>query len=119
MGSFFVNHQVRTQSASDVVAALRKLIRTSAYVAPCSNGWVGVYDEACDTQDEDEITRLGAALSQQLKTAVIALAVHDSDTFLCGSEMPSASMRSLRAAGFHTSPRARAHGSGSFAPTSA
>src|SRR5205823_4660728 len=46
---------------------------------PAKNGWVTVYDEASDGQNEKVLRSLGEALSKQLDTVVIACLVHDSD----------------------------------------
>src|SRR5207249_11448422 len=81
MGSFYTNYQVRSDSMPAVVKALGPLVQARAYISPPSGGWVTVYDEASDDQDDTIIQELGAALSGALKTSVLAFLVHDSDVF--------------------------------------
>src|SRR5215469_15567249 len=79
MGAFFTNYQVRGKSASDVSKAIEPLVETRAYVSTAKGGWVTVYDEASDQQDDGILKRTAAELSKQLGTAVLAFLVHDSD----------------------------------------
>src|SRR5262245_43711527 len=79
MGSFFTNFHVRSESQDKVRAALLPLVEARAYVSPPTNGWVTVYDEASDQQDESIIGKLAEGLSKKLHTAVVAFLVHDSD----------------------------------------
>ena len=78
MGAFFTNYQIRA-TASKVKKALEKVVDARAYISPEKNGWVTVYDESSDEQNEAIITRVAAALSKSLKTDVLAFLVHDSD----------------------------------------
>jgi hypothetical protein len=79
MGAFFTNHQVRSQSPSDVAEAVAKVVSGKAYVSPESGGWVSVYAEDSETQAEDILTHIAEGLSKLLKTHVIGFLVHDSD----------------------------------------
>jgi hypothetical protein len=79
MGAFFTNHQVRDKSATEVCDALKPLLEGHAYVSPEKNGWVTVYDEASDRQEESTINQLAAELSRSLDTPVFGFMVHDSD----------------------------------------
>jgi len=79
MGSFFTNFHIRTDSQDKVRAALTPLVKGRAYVSPPGNGWVTLYDEASDDQDETIICKTAEALSKKLHTAVLAFLVHDSD----------------------------------------
>ncbi len=79
MGNFYVNHQVRADSAEPVVAMARRVCCGLAYVAPSRNGWVGVFDEASNRQDDPMIHQVGQDLSARLGTAVFGFLVHDSD----------------------------------------
>jgi hypothetical protein len=81
MGSFFVNYQIRGNSAAVVVKAMQELAQSRAYVSPSNNGWITVYDQASDSQDNNEINRLAGDLSSRLGTALFAFLVHDSDVF--------------------------------------
>ncbi len=82
MGSFFTNYQIRSESQENVVSILTPLVKQRAYVSPPKNGWVTVYDEASDEQDERELNRLATAISQKLSTAVFAFLIHDSDVLV-------------------------------------
>ena len=79
MAAFFTNYQIHTNSVAAIKKALGPLIKSRAYVSPEMNGWITVYDEASDEQDQAVLTRTAAALSQALETAVFAFLVHDSD----------------------------------------
>src|SRR5215469_2566751 len=79
MGAFFTNYQVRGKSASDVSKAIEPLVETRAYVSTAKGGWVTVYDEASDQQDDEILKRIASELSKKLGTAVFAFLVHDSD----------------------------------------
>jgi hypothetical protein len=79
MGAFFTNCQVRRTSPSAVANALAKLIRSRAYISPEKNGWVTVYAEATEEQDQAVLCRIAAGLSKVLKTDVFGFLVHDSD----------------------------------------
>jgi hypothetical protein len=79
MGASFTNYQVRTKSNSAVQKALLGLIRSRAYVSPEKAGWVTVYDESSDEQDEATLGRIATELSKALDTVVLAFLVHDSD----------------------------------------
>jgi hypothetical protein len=82
MGAFFTNLHVRTDDSVRVIDALRPLLSQRAYVSPPKSGWVTIYDETADANDESELARLAAALSKNLNTAAIAFLVHDSDVLI-------------------------------------
>lgn len=79
MGAFFTNYQVRGSSTSDVVNALAELTKSRAYVSPEKNGWVTVYAEATEEQNQTILCRMAEELSKALKTDVFGFLVHDSD----------------------------------------
>jgi ankyrin repeat protein len=81
LGTFYVNHQVRGDTAEPVLALARRVCVGLAYVAPARNGWVAVYDESSDTQDEAMIHQVGHDLSDGLATTVFTFLVHDDDVF--------------------------------------
>ena len=86
MGAFFTNCQVRSDDANAVVTALGPLLQSRAYVSPAAGGWVTVYDEATESQDEKSLMRLAQGLSKALNTAVFGFQMHDSDIavyYLC------------------------------------
>lgn len=82
MGSFITNFQVRSESSDAVLKAMTPLCKARAYVSPPGNGWVTVFDEKCDEQDDAVIRKVATGLTKKLKTSVIAFLVHDSDV-LC------------------------------------
>ncbi len=79
MGASFINYQVRAKSASKVKKAIEPLVKSRAYVSPEKNGWVTIYDESSDDQNEATIIHIATELSKSLVTAVLACLVHDSD----------------------------------------
>ena len=79
MGASLTNYQVRGKSAAEVSEAVASLVQSRAYVSPEKNGWVTIYDEASDRQDDKIITSMAAGLSKTLNTPVFAFFVHDSD----------------------------------------
>ncbi|HEV2320345.1 MAG TPA: hypothetical protein VGV18_11375 [Verrucomicrobiae bacterium] len=72
MGAFFTNYQVRGKSRSEVSKVLVSLVEMGAYVSPEKNGWVTVYDEASERQDEEILKHIATGLSKTLNTAVLA-----------------------------------------------
>ena len=79
MGSFFTNLQIHNASAKAVSAALSKLVDSRAYVSPAFNGWVTVYPEATEGQNDKTIRAIASGLSKSLYAVVLAFLVHDSD----------------------------------------
>jgi hypothetical protein len=79
MGAFIVNYQVRADSLAAVRDVLEKMVTARACVSPAKNGWVTVYDEESDSQDDTVLRRIASGLSRALKTDVLAFMVHDSD----------------------------------------
>jgi hypothetical protein len=82
MGAFFTNYHVRKVDAEVCAKALTTLISSRALVTDSKNEWTTVYDEQSDSQDIEVLRRLAKDLSSKLKTAVIAMMVHDSDIFV-------------------------------------
>jgi hypothetical protein len=82
MGAFFANYHVRKADAAACAKALTTLISSQALVTDSKNGWTTVYDEQSDSQDIEVLRGLAKDLSSKLKTAVIAMMVHDSDIFV-------------------------------------
>jgi hypothetical protein len=82
MGAFFTNLHVRDSSAQAVCTALSKLTPSRGYVSPPVNGWVTVYTEATEDQDEKKLCAIGVGLSKTLKADVLAFLVHDSSVAL-------------------------------------
>lgn len=82
MGAFFTNCHVRTSDKSLCVKALQGTIHSRALISESKNGWITVYDESSESQDIEELRRLGQGISAGLKTAVFCFLVHDSDIFV-------------------------------------
>jgi len=79
MGAFFTNLQIRSTSTQAVCAALPKLTDSRAYVSPEGNGWVTVYLEATEDQNDKTLRTIAGGLSQSLQADVLGFLVHDSD----------------------------------------
>jgi hypothetical protein len=82
MGAFFTNLQIRNASTRAICAALPKLTQSRAYVSPERNGWVTVYAEATEDQNEQTLCVIAGGLSKTLQTDVFGFLVHDSDIAL-------------------------------------
>ena len=76
MGAFYVNYTVKGADQKSVVCALSG---RKAFVSPEWNGFIVVYDEQSDKQDQGEIAKLARQLSAELRSTVLALLIHDSD----------------------------------------
>jgi len=81
MGNFFTNFQVRADAIDPVLVEARRACLGRAFVAPPEGGWVAVYDEATEGQDESILRQVARGLSEGLATACFAFLVHDSDYF--------------------------------------
>jgi len=82
MGAFFTNCHVRASNKSACINALGGLVHSRAMVTEPENGWITVYDETSESQDIEELRRLGKGISAKLKTSVFCFLVHDSDIFV-------------------------------------
>ncbi len=82
MGAFFTNYHVRTSDKVACIKALKGIIRSRAMISESADGWVTAYDETSESQELDELRRVGKAISSKLKTAVFCFMVHDSDIFV-------------------------------------
>jgi ankyrin repeat protein len=82
MGASFSNYHIRKTDAKNCARALTTLISSRALITDSKNGWITVYDEQSDSQDIEVLRRLAKGLSSKLKTAVIAMMVHDGDVFM-------------------------------------
>lgn len=76
MGSFYTSHTVRGPSRKDV---LDWLGGRPAFVSAAENGNVTVLDEACESQDPQQLADLGSALSARFDCPVLAVVNHDDD----------------------------------------
>jgi hypothetical protein len=81
MGNFYVNHVVLSESASEVANCLRSQQR-KGFVAKPAGGMMFFFDEESDTQDDEAIRAVGAAVSRSLMSPVFAVLNHDDD-ILC------------------------------------
>ena len=81
MGSFYVNHIVKSESGAGV---LKALAGRSAFIAKAGDGCVMVFDEESDSQNAEVMFNLGAELSGQLECPVLAVLNHDDDILAYG-----------------------------------
>lgn len=82
MGASFTNYQAHTCDAERCAKTVAGVIQARALVTDAKNGWVSVYDERSESQDDREIERVAKELSSQLSTEIFAFLVHDSDIFM-------------------------------------
>jgi hypothetical protein len=92
MSAYFANVQVRTDDREAVVAAVDAMLGEagyaveaeafagdrSVYFGPAVDGWVGVYDSACDGVSAGPLAWLAQGLSARLRGVTLAWMVHDS-----------------------------------------
>ncbi len=101
MGSFFTNVHVRAPAGGEestrsaILAIVSRLAADSGFV-PCAEGeppdrsivvgrrdaWIGVFDEATESQDVTLLDALAKALSEGTACPALAALVHDSDHLL-------------------------------------
>jgi hypothetical protein len=82
MGVFFTNYQVHTKDAAACAKAIAEVIQARALVSDAKYGWISVYDETSESQDEHELERVAMELSSKLATEVFGFLLHDSDVFM-------------------------------------
>jgi hypothetical protein len=82
MGASFANVHVRKADAAACAKVLKTLISSRALVTDSKNGWTTVYDEESESQNIEVLRELAKGLSLKLKTAIIAMLVHDGDVFM-------------------------------------
>src|SRR5437868_304878 len=82
MGASFTNIHVRNSSTPAVCAALPTVTPSRAYVSPAENGWVTVYTEVTEDQDDKKLRAIASGLSKMLGADVLAFLVHDSSVAL-------------------------------------
>jgi ankyrin repeat protein len=82
MGAFLTNYHVRISDKAACIQALKSIIRSRAMVTEPANGWITIYDETSESQNLEELRRVGKTISSRLKTAVFCFMVHDSDIFV-------------------------------------
>jgi hypothetical protein len=79
MGSFITNLHVRLADQGAVIEGVRRSGGLPACVTKVSNGWVSVFPEATETQEQQVLVHLTTEVARQTKAPVIAFLVHDSD----------------------------------------
>jgi hypothetical protein len=82
MGAFLTNYHVRISDKAACIKALKGIIRSRAMITEPANRWITIYDETSESQDLEELRRVGKTISSKLKTAVFCFMVHDSDIFV-------------------------------------
>lgn len=76
MGAFYVNYTVKDADRNSIVRALSG---RKAFVTPELDGYIIIFDEESDKQDQRAIGRLAARLSASLKCTILSALNHDSD----------------------------------------
>jgi len=78
MGTYSTTFFCQTNDAKRVATVLLSMQR-SAFVLPPKQGYVLVYDQECDDDDESAVRRLSSQLSRGLGAAIIAMRNEDDD----------------------------------------
>lgn len=82
MGSFYTNIQVRSEDYQGVIDSLRNANGFPVYISKRpSNGWISVYPQGTEAQDQPLLQRMVKSISRYLDTGAFGLLVHDSDVF--------------------------------------
>ena len=76
MGSFYTSHTLRGPSQAEVLSWLKG---RPSLVSSSERSFTTVLDEACESQDGEELAALGASLSEHFKCPVLAVLNHDDD----------------------------------------
>ena len=76
MGNFYTNYTLKGPSQQAVASALKG---RTAVVTPDYIGYVTVFDEQSDTQDQEIISDLAIRLSREFSCPVFAVLNHDDD----------------------------------------
>lgn len=79
MGSFITNIHVRIADPAAVIKGLRQAKALPAVISPASQGWVSVFPQATESQEQKVLVDLTTAVAKQTKAPVISFLVHDSD----------------------------------------
>lgn len=93
MSEQFANHQIFSNSISDVAQVVKGLIRTRAFVSPVKDNWITIYDQMADYEmDYEEISYLSREMSSSLATVVFAFIVRSGLHFMylvydCGQKI--------------------------------
>jgi len=72
MGSFYVNYTIK---ADDPASVARALFGRKAFVSPAQKGYVVVFDEESDNQDQEQIAKLAGQLSTTLRSTVLLCSI--------------------------------------------
>ena len=82
MGTFYTGLHAKCPERKLVSTAVMGIGASPAYVTNPKNGWVSVFPEQTESQDEKILEELSIKLSEHLHTGVIGFLVHDSDVFI-------------------------------------
>jgi len=76
MGNFYTSHTLRGPSQDEVIAWLGN---RPAYVSKTERSCTTVLDQACESQDRQELADLAHRLSEHFRCPVLAVLNHDDD----------------------------------------
>ena len=76
MGNFYTNYTIRNPNQEDIA---RFLAGRKAVLTPAHNGYVVVFDEQSDEQDQEIISELASRISREFRCAVLVVLNHDDD----------------------------------------
>src|SRR5215510_7663694 len=81
MGAFFTNLHARAAASEPIIEGLRNTGSLPSYISGPGGGWISVYPQSTEGQDQALLERLAKALSIAARTIVLASLVHDSDVW--------------------------------------
>lgn len=81
MGSFLTNLHVRLADQPAVIEGLRKAKGLPACISPVRSGWVSVFPQSTESQEQKVIENLTSEVSRQTRALTVSFLIHDSDIF--------------------------------------
>lgn len=82
MGTFYTNIHLKHGKQQDVFSVIEECGGVPAYISKPHGGWISVFPQATESQDDTVMKKVCASLSAKLNTGVIGFTCHDSDIFI-------------------------------------